>query len=343
MMITKKIYCCLLILFFFWISSGYAQSPSATAEASPYVEVEGKRLTIGDVEREMSKEYVELVQETNDKLFRLLLNLGIQKMMQLEARELKTTLREYADRIRKRAKPPGETELKKIYNALKESGQITESYSDARSQLIDLILSENQQSEMENEIERLKKKYKFIAWTPSAAPKEANIENEPFRGNAEAKILVVEFSDFECPFCLKSQVVSRQIREKYKDKIKWVFKDFPLSFHKKAMGAHIAANCVNLQSKEKYWKYFDSIFDENRTEDFLTAEWLERKAKSLDLDMGKYKTCLADENVKKEIEADIAEAAVLGIKGTPTFIINGKAVEGAQPMEVFESILGPLK
>ncbi|TGK01285.1 hypothetical protein EHQ53_08735 [Leptospira langatensis] len=320
------------------LGQNIAENPPKKQEDSPnlFVQVNGKTFTILDVEKEMSQEYSDFVQETNDRIFQLLETLGVRKMLILEAKEKQLTLQEYSNQIHSSAKIPSESELKDLYQQLKDDGQISDTFEKARPQLLDYLVTVNQENVMRDEINRLKKKYKYVAKRPNIL-KEADIQGEPTRGGKNAKITIVEFSDFECPFCLKSQEVNREIRKKYGDKIKWVFKDFPLSFHSKAMGAHIAANCVFRQSPEKYWSYFDMLFAEVRPQEILTPAWLEQKAKDLKLDMPAYKACLKDESVQKEIEGDITEAARLGIKGTPTFIINGRMLEGAQPAEVFES------
>lgn len=326
--------------------NSFAQAPVKKNDSksdSPYVQIDGKKFTLSDVEKEMSREYKQLVQETQERLFRLLLDLGVQKLMSMEAKERNVSLQEYYGQIDKNVSPPTTEELQSLYAGLKQSGQLSESFEDVRTQLGDYILSEKKEEAKQKEIERLKKKFRFVSSREDRSVSEVNIQGEPFRGKADAQITIVEFSDFECPFCRRSQATARQLRAKYGDRIKWVFKDFPLSFHQRAMDAHISANCVHKQSKEKYWTYFDILFTENRTSDILTPDWLDARVKELDLDLSKYKACVADDAIRKEIEEDMAEGVRLGIEGTPTFYINGRKLVGSMPIESFEELLESIR
>lgn len=145
---------------------------------------------------------------------------------------------------------------------------------------------------------------------------------------------MIEFSDFECPFCKRSQSVNSQLREKYKDQIRWVFRDYPLSFHPNAMFAHIAANCS--ASQGKYWEFFKVLFDNSGN---LPKDRVLDLARGLGLDMKVFSQCVNDSEVRKEVEADMAEGEKYGVSGTPAFFINGVMIEGAQPIEAFIKVI----
>lgn len=169
---------------------------------------------------------------------------------------------------------------------------------------------------------------------------EVDIENEPFKGDINAPVTIVEFSDYECPFCARfySQTLPL-LEEEYINtgKVKLVFKDFPLDFHPLADDASIAANCVFEQlGNEKYFEMHDYIFDNQRS---LSNNLLNSYAKELGVDETKYNSCIEDPQSKLEVQQDLQEGSQLGVSGTPSFIINGELVVGAQPYNVLKQII----
>lgn len=155
-------------------------------------------------------------------------------------------------------------------------------------------------------------------------------------GSDSAPITIIEFSDYECPYCRKWHTeVFPQIREKYGDKVRFVYRDFPLySIHPNAEPAAIAANCAGKQ--DKYWEFNDLLFNGNKD---LSPATYETYAKELGLNVDTFNTCQSEPEIKEEVTADYDYAANLGVRSTPTFFINGLAVVGAQPFEVFEQVI----
>lgn len=328
------------ILLFLRLGEMKAEKTSKVPEfgtSQLYIQIDGKKITSSDVESEMGNEYEKIVTDANDKLFKLLEKLGIRKMLLMEATEKKISVEEYTDRINNSVQNPSEAELLAMYQQLKDEGS-KEHYDDLRNSLISFLISERRKKAMREEISRLKKKYNYIAKLHHV-PKEVDQKGEPTQGNKDAPITIVEFTDFECPFCQRFQSVGKELRKKYGDRIKWVVKDFPLQFHPKALGAHIAANCVLKQSQDKYWNYFESLFTEKRTKETLSPAWLKQKAKDLKIDMKAFNACLTDESIEKEIMEDVNEAVRLGIEGTPTFLINGRMIAGSLNQDAYEELI----
>jgi protein-disulfide isomerase len=164
---------------------------------------------------------------------------------------------------------------------------------------------------------------------------DVSIDDDPIYGPDTAKITIIEFSDYECPFCQKWSVeVLPRLREKYGDQIRLVYRDFPLiGLHDNAAPAAEAANCANDQGK--YWEYHDLLFSGGR----LNRQTYESYAQTLSLNMSEFNACLDDRRYQKEVEADYNYASELGVQSTPTFFINGLALVGAQPFEVFEQVI----
>lgn len=161
------------------------------------------------------------------------------------------------------------------------------------------------------------------------------IENAYFIGPADAPITIVEFSDYQCPFCRRwHDQVYEPLLAAYPGKIKLVYRHLPLtSIHPDAMSAAEAAMCAGEQGA--YWKYHDRLFS---SETLGTSTYLQY-AEDLGLNMTKFEACLTDHKYQQTIQTDSDFAINLGINSTPTFFINGLAVVGAQPLDVFKQVI----
>jgi protein-disulfide isomerase len=162
------------------------------------------------------------------------------------------------------------------------------------------------------------------------------IDNNPIYGPVDAPITIIEFSDYECPYCKKWHAETWPlIKQNYGDKVRLVYRDFPLiGLHANAVPAAEAAECANVQNK--YWEFNDALF---ATSSRLSRSVYESVAGDLGLDMASFKQCLDERRFQKEVEADYTYASDLGVSSTPTFFINGLALVGAQPYEVFEKVI----
>jgi protein-disulfide isomerase len=160
------------------------------------------------------------------------------------------------------------------------------------------------------------------------------IGTAPVWGSANAKVTIIEFSDYECPYCKKWHAeIWPQIQKAYPDQIKLVYKDFPLSPHPNASPAAAAARCANDQNQ--YWAFHDLIFSSNS----LSSQVYEQIATKLGLDLAKWKDCVKANKYDADIEADYSYGEQLGINGTPTFFINGVPMVGAQPFSAFKQVI----
>ena len=156
----------------------------------------------------------------------------------------------------------------------------------------------------------------------------------PVRGSESAEITIVEWSDFQCPFCNRASPTLARVEKEYGDKVRRAFKHLPLSIHPQAPGAHAAAEAAHRQGK--FWEMHDKIFENQRD---LAPATFERYAEELDLDIDQFKEDVASAEVKERIDADMAEAQKLGVTGTPAFFINGRFLSGAQPFENFKRMI----
>jgi protein-disulfide isomerase len=156
----------------------------------------------------------------------------------------------------------------------------------------------------------------------------------PWSGGKDAAVTVVEFSDFQCPYCRAAEGSVKQIKSRYGDKIKFVYMDFPLSFHEHAMDAARAASCA--AGQDKFWQYHDALFADQSK---LAAADLKATAAKLGLDAGKFNACFDKGSPDSTIKADLAQGQALGVTGTPTFFVNGREIVGAQPPEKFSEVI----
>jgi len=169
-----------------------------------------------------------------------------------------------------------------------------------------------------------------------AKPREPRFDvragDAPYLGGKDAKVEIVEFSDFECPYCARATDVVRALNQKYGDKIKIAYKHFPLSIHPNAQKAAEAAICAKMQGNEKFWQMHDAMFANIRN---LSIGALKDKAKNLGLDYTKFSTCLSSGKYAAKVKSDMAEGMKVGVASTPVFFVNGRMIKGAQPLEVF--------
>jgi protein-disulfide isomerase len=156
----------------------------------------------------------------------------------------------------------------------------------------------------------------------------------PSFGPSDAKVTIVEWSDFECPFCGRVGPALKQIKETYPKDVRVLFRHQPLPFHPNAKPAAEASLAAHEQGK--FWEYHDKLFANQRA---LDRASLEKYAQELGLDMGKFKSALESGKFRAKVEADSSAGAAAGANGTPTFFINGREFVGAQPFESFKKII----
>ena len=164
-----------------------------------------------------------------------------------------------------------------------------------------------------------------------------NTTGDQYIGSNDASITIIEFTDFQCPYCSKfHEETFPIIKQNYIDtgKVKYVVKDFPLAAHAYAEQSAIATECANGQGK--FWEYVDMLY---KNQDYLSKPLLKNYAKSLGLNETTFNQCLDNRETFSEVEKDAIEGTRVGVTGTPYFFINGVAVDGAYPYEVFQSVI----
>ena len=155
------------------------------------------------------------------------------------------------------------------------------------------------------------------------------------RGPKDAPVTIVEFSDFQCPFCKTANATVKQVLDKYPGKVRLVFRDYPIaSLHPQAPKAHEAARCAGDQAK--FWEYHDVLFERSPK---MSPQDLKQYALDLKLDAAAFDQCLDSGKHAAGVDKDFQEGAGLGLTGTPSFFINGRQIVGAQPLATFQRIV----
>jgi protein-disulfide isomerase len=179
----------------------------------------------------------------------------------------------------------------------------------------------------------------------AAQGKFVSVDDDPVLGNANAKVTIIEFGDYQCPSCrLFWREIEPRLKKEYVDtgKVKLVFRDFPIKeIHPDATAAAMAAQCAADQGK--YWEYHDRIFREQDkgTDDVVRfkAADLKKWGAAIRLDGAAFNACVDSARYQDEVAKDYADGIAVGIQGTPTFFINGRFVGGAQSFPVFKKII----
>jgi len=207
------------------------------------------------------------------------------------------------------------------------------SLDQVRAPIKNLLLEQRMDAARATLVESLKAK---TTVTISLVPPRVEVADggRPAIGPANAPIEMIEFSDFQCPFCQRANPVVEQVLKTYGTKIKFVYRHYPLPNHPNARPAAEAAACAEVQGK--FWEYHDILFANSSK---LSDADLKAHAKTVGLDTGKFNTCFDNKQQKPGIDADIKDGESVGVTGTPAFFVNGRSIEGAQPFDAFKRVI----
>ncbi len=208
------------------------------------------------------------------------------------------------------------------------------------------------QSELDEAISRLESKIQSAQQAPSLPPQPVRIsqDNDPIRGDPNAPITIIEFSDFQCPFCARFHVETLpSLLEEYIDagKVNLVYRDFPIqSIHPNALPAAVAAECANEQGK--YWEYHDTLFEKqngwSRLDSNAVISTFSQYATDVGLEQQQFDSCLGSGKYLQEVQGDLSDGRDYDITGTPGFFIGNDEIgfvkiNGAQPFESFQKVI----
>jgi protein-disulfide isomerase len=237
--------------------------------------------------------------------------------------------------LSKRVKPVTDSEVAAFYSA--NVGQMQGQPLSAMAPAITRFLTEQQENEARlaliNDLRRSGPAVSVLMEAPRF--EVALSDSDPSLGSATAPVTLIEFSDFQCPFCLRVAPTLKKIRQTYGDKVRIVWKDFPLTqIHPQAFKAGEAGHCAAEQGK--FWEYHDQLFGNQQA---LLPDDLKRYAATAGMDAGRFNTCLDTSKHAERVREGVAQGTRLGVNSTPTVFVNGRRVSGAQPYEVFAAVI----
>jgi protein-disulfide isomerase len=235
--------------------------------------------------------------------------------------------------ITAKAPEPTDDEVQKLYddNKAQLGGQTLDQI---KPRIVAYLKEQKSEARRTAFIDELKQKYKTTVALRPPVVEVASAGRPEKGGGTRAPVTIIEFSDYQCPFCQRAETVVDQVVQTYGDKVRLVFRDYPLPMHPQARPAAEAANCANAQGK--FWDYHAKLF---ANQSALGEDKLKEYATQVGLDGAKFEQCLADKPFKSAIDKDIADGGKVGVNGTPAFFINGRMLSGAQPFEKFKEVI----
>jgi protein-disulfide isomerase len=226
---------------------------------------------------------------------------------------------------------PTENDVRSFYEANKD--RIRQPYEDAAPKVRQYLASQRNQTVTRRFYDELRTNNGISAKLgPYRLPVEAS---GPVRGQNKAAVTIVEFGDFQCPYCREAESSLRTVMEHHPQDVRLVFRNLPLTqIHPNAKVAAEAAVCADRQGR--FWEMHDAMYEDQSA---LTADALKMTATRLGLDAGSFAACLTDDSTARSLAADAEAARELGLSGTPYFFINGRPIDGNVPVEKFESVI----
>jgi len=227
---------------------------------------------------------------------------------------------------------PSEADLRAYYEANKERFSAV-AEADALKQIEPGLRQQRQRERQATYLRELRQKngVKVLIEPLRVA---IDTKDAPVRGNVDAQVTVVEFSDFQCPFCARARPTVNQVRETYRDKVRWLFRNFPLQMHAQAPKAAEAAACAAEQGK--FWEMHDRLF---ASQGKLQVPDLKQHAADLGLKAEEFNVCLDSGRHANDWQQGITDGSRYGVTGTPAFFINGRPLMGAQPFQNFAQVI----
>ncbi len=230
---------------------------------------------------------------------------------------------------------PPEAELQEMFTKFQSQMPPGSTLESMRPQLIAAAKQGKGREVASKVFDELKKANNVVVtFKEPPKPKKQVDAKGPSKGPDTAKVVIVEFSDFQCPFCSRAATTVDQVMEQYAGKVKLVFRQFPLDFHAEAPKAAEAGLCADDQ--KKFWEMHDAMF---KNQDKLKVEDLKAHAAAIGLDAAKFNECLDSGKKKAIVDGDMADGKKVGVSGTPAFFINGQMLSGAQPLEAFKEVI----
>lgn len=314
------------------VSSAVTQNDAQMATVAV---VDGDRISMEDL-TETSGEPLARLEEQVYQLKQQKLDQMIEdRLLEREARRRKISLQKLIDdEVTSKAAAVTPEEIHKVYEFNKN--QLQKPEEEVAEQIRSLLRDQKIATRHHEFAKSLKSMAKVSVYLDPPPPFRAHVGMEgPSRGPSDALVTIVEFEDFQCPFCKKAQETIQQVLARYKDRVRLVHRDFPLQpLHPASLKAHEAGRCAEAQGK--FWEYRDLLY---KNAPSAGLEQLASYASQLLINVNDFRKCLDSEKFKAAVQKDEDEGARLGVQGTPAFFINGRLLSGAQPESEFSRMI----
>ena len=324
---------------------------TAAASASPtdvslapetkVAQVNGEIILARDLDKEIADELGGMQSEFVSKVHELRKNalerLVADRLMKLEAaaRKLPDDKALVKEEVESKVTPPSDAELEALYEKHVKPSYPNVTFEMAKPTLVQQSTQEAMRTRFMALFGELKVKYGVKMSLPGPVLPRIEVEaTGPSKGPATAKVTIVEFSDFECPFCSRAAETVKQVEQAYGDKIRLVFRHYPLPFHQQAPKAAEAGACAADQGR--FWEMHDAMFAHQEQ---LAPEGLKSLARMAGIDGVKFDACLDGGSKADLVKKDTEAGKQAKVNGTPAFFINGRVLSGAQPLEAFKEII----
>jgi protein-disulfide isomerase len=295
--------------------------------------VSGQAIHEQDLQPRMQTQLRQLRNQEYEVKRRALEELVNEKLLEAEAKKRGLTAEQLvAEEVDSRLPTPSDAELEAFY--LGQRDRLNRPFAEVKGQLQQGLQQARLQQARQDYVRRLRERADVVILL---RPPKVEISHDParLRGRPDAPITIVEFSDFQCPFCQRAQPALKDVLAKYGERVKLAYRDFPLQqIHPRAQAAAEASRCAADQGK--FWEYHDLLFTNFGK---LDQAALLGHARTLQLDEGRFESCLSGGKHQAAVEKDAQEGAAAGVNGTPAFFVNGIFLSGAQPASAFEKII----
>ncbi len=318
-------------------SASSASSPSDLAPSTVVATLGSESVTAAQLDEQLKGQLQQLQDNYQKQKFQMrkqgLDQMLMERLVKAEAAKKGIPQEQYLkSEVDDKIPPPSDEKIQEIFN--QNAGQLPPgSKLDAyRAQIVNYVTRSQRQERVKALFEQLRKDNK-VAIKLSESRKQVEAKG-PARGPQNAPVTVVEFSDFQCPFCGKAHDTVEQVMQAYAGKVRLVFRQFPLEMHQHAKKAAEASLCANEQGK--FWEYHDVLFKNQQT---LDAPQLKDHANEIGLEQSKFASCLDSGKFSKAVQDDMSAGQQVGVSGTPAFFINGVMLSGAMPFDEFKRVI----
>jgi protein-disulfide isomerase len=303
-----------------------SKKKEAAAPSVPVAMIDGQPITQAAVDELAARQIYEIRQQTLDGMVS-------DQIVEMEAKARGITKEALMEKeVTSKVADPTPAEVDQVWEANK-ARMPDKTKEQVAPEIIAWLKGQKTPPVEQSFLKSLREKYK-VQILMEAPRVQVSVDDDPAKGPTDAPVVIVEFSDFQCPFCGRAEATVKQVLDTYKDKVRFVYRDFPLGMHPYAPKASEAAQCANEQGK--FWEYHDALYADQSK---LSVPDLEATAGSLGLNADQFKSCLDSGKFAAEVNSDMADAQKAGVNSTPYFFINGLPVVGAQGYQAFADII----